>query len=108
MVTMSTDTDPVEPIPARRPLRTVAVVSQDPHASVLDTVLEAGDYDVVFFESVGHAYSQIKRVTPDVVILCLDMDDADGFRLLSMLSVDDATSSIPVVMYVTAPAASAA
>ena len=46
---------------------------------VLEPVLEAGNYDVVFVESSAHAYSQIKRVQPDLVILCVQMDDAEGF-----------------------------
>src|SRR5262249_17292004 len=51
-------------------LRTVAVVARDPQPAVLDTVLEAGDYDVVFMESIEHAYSGIKQATPDMVIVC--------------------------------------
>jgi CheY-like chemotaxis protein len=69
---------------------------------VLEPVLEAGNYDVVFVESSTHAYSQIKRVQPDLVILCLEMDDADGLRVLSMLKLDADTRGIPVVTYTTA------
>src|SRR5262249_58959818 len=53
------------------PLRSVAVIARDPQPTVLDTVLEAGDYDVVFMESIENAYSGIKRATPDLVIICL-------------------------------------
>ena len=38
---------------------------------LLETVLDAGHYDVVFVESSEHAYSQIKRVQPNLVILCV-------------------------------------
>ena len=68
----------------------------------LDTVLAAGRYDVVFVESSEHAYSQIKRVQPNLVILCVRIDDADGFQILSMLKLDDETSGIPVLTYTTA------
>jgi PleD family two-component response regulator len=68
---------------------------------VLDPVLEAGNYDVVFVEASAHAYSQIKRVQPDLVILCVAMDDADGLRVLSMLKLDAETRDIPVVTYTT-------
>ena len=69
---------------------------------VLEPVLEAGNYDVVFVESSAHAYSQIKRVQPDLVILCLEMDDAEALAVLSMLKLDEETRDIPVVTYTTA------
>jgi DNA-binding response OmpR family regulator len=103
---MTTETARLQPFDAsrtQRPLRTVAVVSRNPHARMLDAVLDAGDYDVVFIESVDGAYSQIKRSTPDVVILCLDLDDAGCFQILSMLNMDSATSGIPIITYVAQP-----
>jgi PleD family two-component response regulator len=86
-----------------QPLRTVALVSSSSHAGVLDAVLEAGDYDVVFIESIDRAYSQIKRSSPHVIILCVDMDDARCFQTLSILKMDDATSQIPIITYVLEP-----
>jgi PleD family two-component response regulator len=68
---------------------------------LLETVLDAGHYDVVFVESSQHAYSQIKRVQPNLVILCVRIDDADGFQVLSMLKLDAATRDIPVLTYTT-------
>jgi PleD family two-component response regulator len=68
---------------------------------MLDTVLEAGHYDVVFVESSQHAYSQIKRVQPNLVILCVRIDDAEGFQVLSMLKLDAGTRDIPVLTYTT-------
>ena len=69
---------------------------------VLEPVLDAGNYDVVFVESSAHAYSQIKRVQPDLVILCVRMDDAEGLTVLSMLKLDAETRNIPVVTYTSA------
>jgi len=68
---------------------------------LLETVLDAGNYDVVFVESNEHAYSQIKRVQPNLVILCLRIDDVVGFQVLSMLKLDDETRGIPVLTYTT-------
>ena len=68
---------------------------------MLESVLEAGHYDIVFVESSEHAYSQIKRVRPNLVILCVRIDDLDGFQVLSMLKLDDDTRSIPVLTYTT-------
>jgi PleD family two-component response regulator len=67
--------------------------------ALLETVLDAGHYDVVFVESTRHAYSQIKRVQPHLVILCLDLDDPEGFQVLSMLKLDGETRGIPVLTY---------
>src|SRR5262245_44232578 len=68
---------------------------------MLESVLDAGHYDVVFVESSQHAYSQIKRVQPNLVILCVRIDDADGFQVLSMLKLDPGTRDIPVLTYTT-------
>ncbi len=80
------------------------VVIVNGNAAILDmveTALDAGHYDVVFVENSRHAYSQIKRVLPNLVILCLHVDDMDGFQVLSMLKLDEDTKSIPVLTYTT-------
>jgi CheY-like chemotaxis protein len=80
------------------------VVIVNGNAAILDmveTALDAGHYDVVFVENSRHAYSQIKRVLPNLVILCLQVDDMDGFQVLSMLKLDEDTRSIPVLTYTT-------
>jgi len=68
---------------------------------LVETVLDAGHYDVVFVESSEHAYSQIKRVVPNLVILCVHVDDHDALQVLSMLKLDDETRAIPVLTYTT-------
>ena len=87
-------------VSGHNPLRTVAVIARDPQPAVLDTLLEAGDYDVVFMESIERAYSGIKRATPDLVIVCLGIDDLDSVQLLSMLALDSETAHIPICTYV--------
>jgi PleD family two-component response regulator len=68
---------------------------------VVQTILDAGSYDIVFVESQAHAYSQIKSLQPNLVILCVSMDDVDGFQVLSMLKLDEETRGIPVLTYMT-------
>ena len=75
----------------------VVVSKQSQLNGLLETVLDAGQYDVVFVESTEHAYSHIKRLTPHLIIVCLDIDDLDGFQVLSMLKLDADTKGIPVV-----------
>jgi len=66
---------------------------------LIDTILEVGHYDIVFVSSNEHAYSQIKRLQPDLVILCVRIDHLDGFQVLSMLKLDEQTRDIPVLTY---------
>lgn len=78
----------------------VVVVNGDPEIlELLESVLDAGRYDMVFVESSTRAYSRIKRVQPDLVILCMRIDETDGFHLLSMLKLDEETRHIPLVTY---------
>lgn len=92
-----------------RPLHTghsqkVLIVNGDGDVlEMLEPMLDAGNYDVVFVEATSHAYSQIKRVQPDLVILCVRMDDAEGLAVLSMLKLDPDTADVPVVTFTSPP-----
>jgi two-component system chemotaxis response regulator CheY len=68
---------------------------------MLETVLDAGRYDMVFVESSDHAYTQVRKVLPDLVILCARIDKLEGFNLLTMLKLDPETREIPVLTYTT-------
>jgi len=68
---------------------------------MLETVLDAGRYDMVFVESSDRAYSQVKKVLPNLVILCTKIEELDGFQLLTMLKLDAETREIPVLTYTT-------
>lgn len=82
-----------------QPQRVVVVNGNPDLLDMLETVLDAGRYDMTFAEASGHAYSSIRQVQPDLVILCMDLDEASGFQLLSMLKLDPDTRLIPVVTY---------
>jgi CheY-like chemotaxis protein len=79
-------------------LQKVVVVDGSPEVlEMLESVLDAGRYDMVFVEASAHAYSRIRRVQPDLIILCVRIDQIEGFHLLSMLKLDEETRRIPVV-----------
>ena len=100
MMTNAATADTLRQHAATTATQQVVIVNGSPEMlELLESVLDAGHYDVVFVESTEHAYSQIKRVQPDLVILCTRMDDADGFQVLSMLKLDDETRGIPVLTY---------
>ena len=90
----------------RRPVSTaegtqkVVIVNGSPEIlELLENVLDAGRYDIVFVESSAHAYSQIKRVQPNLVILCVRIDSVETFQVLSMLKLDEDTRNIPILTY---------
>ena len=64
---------------------------------MVQPVLTAGHYNVVFVESNAHAYSHIKHEKPSLVILCLDMHEREGFQVLSMLKLDEDTRAIALL-----------
>ena len=87
---------------AAAPVQKVVVVNGNTEVlGMLETVLDAGRYDMVFVESGDRAYSQIKRVLPQLVILCTRIDELVGFQLLTMLKLDPDTRHVPVLTYTT-------
>jgi PleD family two-component response regulator len=102
MMTNAATAETLFPIAAAATTQKVVIVNGTAEIlDLLETVLDAGHYDVVFVESSEHAYSQIKRVKPNLVILCVRIEGADGFQVLSMLKLDDETRDIPVLTYTT-------
>ena len=87
---------------SQQPVQKVVVVNGNAEVlGMLETVLDAGRYDMVFVESPDHAYSNIRNVQPNLVILCTRVEDLDGFQLLTMLKLDSVTRDIPVLTYTT-------
>ena len=86
----------------KAPVQKVVVVNGNTEVlGMLEAVLDAGRYDMVFVESSDHAYSQIKKVVPNLVILCARIERLEGFQLLTMLKLDPDTRAIPVLTYTT-------
>lgn len=87
---------------ATTPIQKVVVINGNTEVlGMLETVLDAGRYDMVFVEAADRAYSQIKKVVPNLVILCTKIEQLDGFQLLTMLKLDPETRDIPVLTYTT-------
>src|SRR5687768_18449732 len=85
---------------AATPVQKVVVVNGSTEVlGMLETVLDAGRYDMVFVESGTRAYSQIKKVLPNLVILCTRIEELEGVQLLTMLKLDEETRAIPVLTY---------
>jgi CheY-like chemotaxis protein len=77
---------------------TVMVVNGTPDVfELVESLLDAGRYDLVFVADLNDAYSQVKRSRPDLVVVCLGFDDPAGFQALSMLKLDADTRNIPLL-----------
>ena len=84
------------------PAQKVVVINGNTEVlGMLESVLDAGRYDMVFVEPGDRAYSQIKKVLPNLVILCTRIERLDGFQILTMLKLDPETCDIPVLTYTT-------
>jgi PleD family two-component response regulator len=81
--------------------RVVIVNGSADTLELLESVLDAGHYDISFVQSGDHAYSQIRQMQPNLVILCIRIEDVAGFQVLSMLKLDEETQRIPVLTYTT-------
>jgi DNA-binding NtrC family response regulator len=93
----------------RRSPKTVVLVSQQPQFTALASGLlaDAGDYDVIAVESLAHAYSRIKRLTPDLVIILFRIEDVAACQLLTMLTMDETLAQVPVMTCAMRPDADA-
>jgi chemotaxis response regulator CheB len=90
------------------PLSVVAVSNDALRPELLDRLLvDDNTYTVIVVESVGRAYSRIRQVQPDVVVLLINIDDEDACQLLSMLHMDRGLRGMSVVTCATAPDAGA-
>lgn len=77
----------------------VLVVEDDPDlARLLDGSLQRNGFRVERAPSVVAAREYLARMRPDVIILDLELPDGTGLGLIDELSLDERTSSIPVVV----------
>jgi len=81
--------------------KVVVVNGSQEMLAMVEAVLDPGRYNIVFLDSSAHAYSDIKRLHPSLVILCTRIENLDGFQVLSMLKLDRETQDIPVVTFTT-------
>ncbi len=81
--------------------KVVIINSSSEILALLESMLDMDNYDYIVVESLEHAYSRVKKLQPNLVILCVKIDDVDAFQILTMLKLDEATRMIPVLTYTT-------
>jgi chemotaxis response regulator CheB len=88
----------------RSPLNVVAVSNDALRSELLDRLLvDDNNYEVIVVESIPRAYSRIRELQPDVVVLFMEIDDVDACQLLSLLHMDRALRGMSVVACTTGP-----
>jgi hypothetical protein len=82
----------------------VAVSNDALRSELLDGLLvDDNNYDAIVVESIARAYSRIRELQPDVVVLFMDVDDVNACQLLSILHMDRALRGMSVVARTTGP-----
>jgi CheY-like chemotaxis protein len=90
------------------PLSVLAVSNDALRPELLHRLLvDDNKCNVIVVESIERAYSRIRQVQPDVVVVFMNIDDTDGCRLLSMLHTDRGLRDMCVVTCTTGPEADA-
>src|SRR5262245_46246060 len=87
---------PMPPDPPAKKQSVICVGCID-DGTLLDRVLEPGEYDISFLESAEGAFSAIVRARPSKVIFCMRADDEKSLQVLSMLNLDSRTNRIPIL-----------
>jgi len=83
--------------------RTIAIVNCGPEmVLLLETVVDPGAYQVEFVTMMSRqVHARLRAMAPDLIVLCMRIDDPAGFQLLSLLKLDPVTREIPVLTFTT-------
>jgi len=78
-------------------LKTIFVIDDsDTNLAMAEEALE-DDYRVMTIPSAGKMFSFLEKITPDLILLDIEMPEMNGFEALEKLKYDSLWSNIPVV-----------
>ena len=87
--------DPV----VERPRPRIVVVDDDPQlAELMHEFLTGEGYDVRICSQGDQAFAVVQTLLPDLIILDVRMAEVNGLGVLYLLSMDERTRQIPVLM----------
>jgi CheY-like chemotaxis protein len=88
------------PAPRRsRPLGRILVVDDDPvNQYVMDLILRAAGYEVLFADTGLAGVETAERERPDIVLMDMVMPEVDGFDGTRLLKASPELRGIPVIM----------
>ena len=80
--------------------RNILLVDDDPSiVQMTALLLEQAGYAVRSTHSGEEALLHVRDVVPDLIMLDVTMPGMDGWEVLRLLKADEATESVPVVMF---------
>ncbi len=83
-------------------MRKVVIVNGSAETlELVEALLDSGRYEITFLSADSSPYAQVRELQPNLVVLCLRIEDTAGFQILSMLKLDEETRRIPVLTYTT-------
>ena len=85
----------------RRTLRVMVVGGGPDVLPRVEPLLPTGAYEVEFVGLDQEPYGCIRDDAPDILVVCLKIEDTASFQFLSMLQFDPATRRMPVLTYTT-------
>lgn len=87
--------------PPHRALRVMVVGGGPAVLPRVEPLLPPGAYEVEFIGLEQEPYGCILDDAPDLIVVCLKIEDVGSFHFLSMLQMDPATRQLPVLTYTT-------
>lgn len=77
------------------------IVGAGPEALLgIESMLGTNRFRVDFIDKNDTPYSAIRRLRPDLVVLCFAPDDDEACQVMQMLQLDPATRRLPILTYV--------
>jgi twitching motility two-component system response regulator PilH len=81
------------------PIKNILVVDDSPtDRQYLNDLLVKGGYAVTLAENAEEAFAKVKQKRPDLVLMDVVMPGQNGYQATRMLSKDDSTKDIPVII----------
>ena len=75
------------------------IVEDDPASlDIFETILRHGGYEVVTAQNGADGVARAREIRPDAVVVDIGLPDVPGYGVLSELSEDPATDSIPLIV----------
>jgi len=78
-------------------MKTIFIVDDNDTNLIMATSALDNNYKTFAMPSAEKMFSLLRRITPDLILLDVDMPDMDGFEAIKILKEDEIFKSIPVI-----------